>query len=192
MTRWYVAVGWCVTGMLVGAVLLSLLLRWGGFTIDTKLPIVELAQLAAIVFLALYIPFAIESYIDRARSVRGLLVDDVRAFMSIVQGVNAVLTACTNAGVTTAQDLMRIRTGFLSGNVKLGRLEKRLFDTCGERCRPSFFPFKEAYIRYWHTVTGGSLYGGGRVDWDLWRRQEFAFTSLEHEAAALVRYLTTS
>jgi hypothetical protein len=168
------------------------LLLWGGFEVDRRMPIVDLAQLAATLFLALYIPFAVDRYRDRTRSVRALLIDDVKAFMTVVQAINAVMTACTNANVTTPQDMMRIRTRFLTANVRIGRLEKRLLDVFSKRCRSHFDPFKSAYLSYWDAVTGGALYGGAPIDWDLWRKQEFAFASLEHAAAELVRYLSTS
>jgi hypothetical protein len=192
LIRWFVAIGFVLTGILVGVVLLSVLVLWRHFEVDTRMPIVDLAQLGATLFLALYIPFAVDRYRDRARSVRALLIDDVRAFMALVQSINKVMTACTSNGKTTDQDVMRIRTGFLSANLKIGRLEKRVVDTCSKRCRTSFDPFKASYFKYWKVVTGGSLYGGAPVTWELWRSQELAFASLEHSAAQLVRYLSAN
>jgi hypothetical protein len=172
---------------------MAVVMSSGGFTIERKMPIVELAQLAATLLLAVYIPFAIDTYRDRARSVRTLLMDDVNNFMLTVRGINGVMTDCTNRRKTTEQDVMRIRTGFLSGNLKLGRLEKRLFDVCADACKDSYYPFKDAYTCYWKAVTDGPLYSGGlQIDWDLWRKQELPFASLEHSAAGLLRYLSTS
>jgi hypothetical protein len=186
----YVLAGWFCAGMLVGALGLALMTT-SGFTIEKKMPIVDLAQLAATLLLAIYIPFAIDTFRDRAKSVRALLIDDVNNFVAVVRSVNSVLTSCTNSDTTTPQDVMRIRTGFLSGNVKLGRLEKRLFDVCQERCKDSYYPFKDAYTSYWKAVTDGNLYSGGKIDWNLWRKQEFPFATLEHRAAELLRFLNT-
>jgi hypothetical protein len=192
LIRWFLAVGYFVTGIVVGAVLLAVLVLWGDFSVDRRMPIVDLGQLAATLFLALYIPFAVDRYRDRARSVRALLLDDVRSFMTIVGDVNKVMTSCSNSSKTMPQDLMRIRSGFLSANVKIARLEGRLVNACGKGCRPSLDPFKQAYLKYWDAVTSGSLYGGTPIDWDLWRKQEFAYASLEHAAAELLRYLTAN
>jgi len=193
LTPRYILAGWFTAGILVGAVLMAVVTFWGGFTIDKKMPIVDLAQLAATLLLALYIPFAIDAYRDRARTVRTLLTDDVNSFLAVVRDINRVMTNCTNAGKTTPQDVMRIRTGFLTGNVKLGRVETRLFDVCKDRCKDSYYPFKDAYTRYWKAVTDGALYSGGvQIDWDLWRKQELPFASLEHAAAGLLRYLSTT
>jgi hypothetical protein len=74
----------------------------------------------------------------------------------------------------------------------ISRLEKRIVDNGSKKCRPSFDQFKSAYSGSWRAVTGGSLYSGHSIEWDLWRRQEFAFASLEHAATELLKYLSTT
>jgi hypothetical protein len=180
-----------VAAALVGAVLLSLAVLWAHLTIDSRVPIVDLAQLAATVFLAFYIPLALERYRDRVRSTRDLLIEDVTRFMLPVRAINEVMTACTHAAQTTERDRMRIRTAFLTANRKLGPLEQRIRAAGSHSCMEPLKELRAAYDGYWKAVTGGSLYGSGQVDWDLWRTQEFAFGALEHAVSGLLESLRT-
>lgn len=187
MIRWLVIAGWFIAGCLAGAVLLAFAETWSSLWIDTKIPILDLAQLAATVALALYIPLALENYRDKERSARTLLSDGVAEFMSVVRSINGVVTQCTHSKTTTPQDVMKIRTGFITANLKLGRLEQRIIGECPKRCAAPLAAFKNGYDAFWRAVTGGALYGGTPVDWNMWRRQELAFASLEHSSLDLLR-----
>jgi hypothetical protein len=191
MIRRFIALGWFIAGALTGATLVPVLVFWVDLSFDLKVPIVGLAQLAATLFLALYIPLALDNYRDRLRSVRAMLIDEVTGLMSVVRSINSVLTGCAQAEVTTQQDLMKVKTAFLTANVKIVRLDGRVKSEYAGSCYKPLNDFRRSYEGYWHAVTDGALYAGTAVDWRLWRKQEFAFDVMDQSASDLARYLRT-
>jgi len=189
VNRPWIALGWVLAGVVIGLALTPLLVFWFDVDFDLKLPVVGLAQLAATIFLALYIPLAIEGYRDRLRSSKSMLLDEISGFMAVVRSINTTATACAQAGATTKQDLMKIRSGFITGNIRFARLTKQFTDQHSESCAAPLAAFRNAYEDYWKALTGGALYAGVPVDWALWRRQEFALSSLELAASALTKFL---
>jgi hypothetical protein len=183
--------GLFLAGVLAGAALLPIIVLWSFIPIELTLPIIDIAQLAATVFLAFYIPLALQKYLERRRYVRELLVDHVRNLVAGVGMVNQVIRDCASNGKTDEADRMRVRTGLLTANLKMGPLEKRIRNDCGDECTASLKAFRSAYDRYYDTVSGGDLYGHGNITWELWRSQAFAFNRLEETATDLVQFLGT-
>lgn len=191
MNQRWITLGWILAGVIIGVVLTPLMVFWRDVSFDLKLSVVGLAQLAATIFLALYIPLAIERYRDRLRSTKSMLLDEIAGFMTVARSINAGLTAAAQAGTTTQQDLMKIRTGFMTANARLARLDQQFTKEHPKSCTRPLAVFRGAYENYWKAVTGGALYAGSAVDWKLWRQQEFAFSSMELAASELTRFLNT-
>jgi hypothetical protein len=183
--------GWFISGALSGAVLMIVLFVRYKLEIDATLPVIDLAQLAATMFLALYIPLALERLRDQQQYARNLLINHVLDLVAGVRAVNEVLRECASRAETHDRDRMQVRTRFLTSNAKMGRLEKRIGEACSD-CTEPLRAFRAAYDKYYDAVTGGSLYGQGMVTWDFWRNQEFAFIHFENSATDLSRFLSDS
>jgi hypothetical protein len=179
-------------GLIAGAVPLAFVF-FALFTqvlhFDEKISITELALLSATVFLALYIPLALETFREKRKYAQEMLIEHIRSLVAGLQAVNDYLR--DSADVTPSPDAkcMRVRTGFTTANLKMARLANRLPIECGANCVEHLTQFRAAYDRYFHAVTGGGLYGSGLVTWTLWQHQEFAFVALRDAEVDLVRFV---
>jgi hypothetical protein len=181
--------GWFVAGIPIGASLFAWASARDHVTLEHGVKIVDLAQLGATIFLALYIPLALETFRDRRKYAQEMLIDHIRSLVAGLESVNVYLRE--NADVSSPADpgCMRVRTGFTTANLKMARLKERLPLDCGEGCRQYLEDFRTAYDRYYDAVTGGSLYGQGLVTWKLWQKQEFAFALLRDAEIDLIRFV---
>jgi hypothetical protein len=180
---------WYAAGIVCGGALYAWASAYHMIKLESTTKVVELAQLAATIFLALYIPLALETYRDRRKYAQEMLIDHIRSFVSGLESVNAYLRENANASPPADLNSMRVRTGFITANLKMARLQERLPIECGEGCRQYVDDLRTAYDRYYEAVTDGSLYGDGLVTWKLWKRQEFAFTSLQNAELDLIRFV---
>lgn len=181
--------GWIVFGALLGLLGAIVFSYFFDLKIDGNLPIIDLAQLVAALFLAMYIPLAVERLRDRQRYSRDLLVTQLQDMLEGVASINKVIAECAGSGVTDDRNRMHIRARFITCNIKIGRFDLRLTKQCGGDCKDVLADFRKAYDSYYNAVTGGSLYGTGRIDWAFWRTQEFCFVRLQNSGIDLVRFL---
>lgn len=182
--------GWSLPGAAFGAVIMACLLHWSKLVVIYTAPVLDLAQLAATLFLAFYIPMALETQRDNWRSVRGLFVDQSKLILEVVRTINATVTRCAHSGETAPDDLMVIRTRFQTADGKVASFQARVKAGCSEKCVEPLNAFRRAYNNYYRAVTGGSLYGGKPVDYDLWRKQEAAFLVFENSVLDLIHTIT--
>ena len=182
--------GLVACGALVGAAAMAALLNWSMLSVDYKMPVVELAQLAATVVLAIYIPLALERALDSHRGIRSLLVADVESLAAVVRRVNETMSSCAKSNVTTESDRMTVRTSFMTANLRLSALSTRLRTSCGNDCASQVELLRHSYEKYYRAVTEGALYTTQVVDWGLWRRQELPFAAFETAKTSLEHYLT--
>jgi len=182
--------GWFVFGVLAGLLVAIVCSHFEILTFNGEVPIVDLAQLVAALFLAMYIPFAVERMRDRQRYARDLLVSQVQEIVEGAKSVNDILSACAMSGETDDRSKMQVRARFLTCNFKLSRLAERLIKECGDECQLALDDFRKAYDTYFDAVTGGSLYGTGKVDWSTWRQQESEFVQLQNAGIDLTRFLS--
>jgi hypothetical protein len=186
--RW-LAAAWLIAGVPIGSALYAWLTASDHLVLENSVKVVDLAQLGATIFLALYIPLALETYRDRRKYAQEMLIDHIRSLIAGLQVINHYLR--DNAGVTPSVDpkCMRVRTGFRSANLRMASLQRRLPVDCGSQCTQSLLAFREAYDRYFVAVTGGNLYGKGLVTYTMWQYQEVVFVAMRDAEMDLVRFI---
>lgn len=186
--RW-LAAAWFIAGVPAGSALYAWLSASNHLVLENSVRIVDLAQLGATIFLALYIPLALETYRDRRKYAQDMLIDHIRSLVAGLQAINEYLR--DNAGVTPSADpkCMRVRTGFRSANLRMASLQRRLPIDCGDQCTQSLREFRKAYDRYFVAVTGGNYYGKGVVSYSMWQYQEIIFVALRDAEIDLVRFI---
>jgi hypothetical protein len=189
LSRRLLAAAWFIAGVPVGSALFAWFAAHDLVALENSVKIVDLAQLGATIFLALYIPLALETYRERRKYAQEMLIEHIRSLVSGLQVVNDYLRE--KAGITPPADpkCMRVRTGFRTANLKMASIQSRLPLECGNHCSQHLSEFRSAYDRYYESVTNGKLYGNGLVTWELWQRQEFAFIALRDAEIDLVRFV---
>ena len=186
------ALGWFFLGILAGAAICLCISRFTSIAVDDKISLVDLIQLAATFFLALYIPITIESFIDIRRSSRALVIERIREFLEKTSAVNHAITECANSGVTTSLARNQIIFGFKASGMRLGILGPSVTSECGEVCATEINELKECYREFWKSVTSGNIYTSGVVNRSLWQAQEIRFVLLVGAATDLIRAVERS
>lgn len=183
------AIGIFSAGLISGGIIIAAALCTDSITLDGELSLSDLLQILIALFLALYIPFAIESSRDRHRYSRDILVDQVQGFLALMREINTLLLEAAKEGVTQESHRIRVRAAFITANLKVQAIEQRIQQDCKESS-DVLSELRSSYKRYFDVVTGGSLYGSeGKADWSLWRKQEHPFITLENACVDLVRFL---
>ncbi len=175
MYRWSAWILCIFFGCVIGVSLTVILLFRFSLSIDSTLSILSLAQLAVTLFLAFYIPLVLDRYRNTRNQLRELLIEHSKNLLSTITDIKETLTTCATKRNTSDEDKMIIKTKFMTAGYQLQILEQRLKSDGGEKCFEMLKPLKEAYFDYDRAVTGGSLYGNGNVDWQLWRQQELKY-----------------
>lgn len=183
------AIGIFSAGLISGGLIIAAALCTDSIEVEAKLSLSDLLQILIALFLALYIPFAIESSRDRHRYSRDILVDQVHGFLALLREINSVLLECAKEDVTQESDRIRVRAAFITANLKVQAIEQRVQQDCKES-NDILSGLRSSYKEYYDAVTGGALYGSeGKADWSLWRKQELPFIALENVCVDLVRFL---
>jgi hypothetical protein len=189
LQTYLIPLGWFLSGTVAGALLLAVAVWNQLLTLSIELTLSDLLQLLVALFLALYIPLAIEGFRDRRKYSRDILVDQVQAFMVLMREVNGLLLDCARTNNTDESHRMRIKAAFITANLKSQSIEQRVRQDCSDSTE-ILNEMQGAHKKYFATVTSGSLYGSnGKADWQLWRQQELPFAELENACIDLVRFL---
>jgi hypothetical protein len=184
-----VPLGWILLGFALGAIFLCLVVAYPILALTIELSLTDLIQIALALFLALYIPYALEASRERTRYSRDILVEEVQTFMALTRDVNKLLLECAQSGNTGPSERMQVRASFINANVKMQAIVQRVEQDCQDSSAVTT-ALRESYDGYYSVVTGGSLYGSnGKADWQLWRKQVLPFAELENAAIDLIRFL---
>lgn len=106
-------------GGAAGALLFAVATSYSLLTLSSELTIADLMEVLVALFLAVYIPLAIDAYRDKRKYSRDILVEQVQGFMGLLKEVNAVLLECARSGSTEESHRMRIKAAFITANLKV-------------------------------------------------------------------------
>lgn len=160
-----------------------------GFSIDNfpfidwkkEVTIAEVANIALTIGLAVWIPYAINSKLDKHKDQKNEVVDDCKNTLSSIRQIKEKLSACYSAGVISPLDKDAVNLLFEDADNKLYNLDVYLEQLFGSNHGLYYNEIQNCYNNYWNFVTDSPLMGSNytQIDLDFNMKQIQLFNNLE-------------